>query len=168
MLKMSENTEKVGIHSDDLFGMLLPLLKEGRHAIFTVSGMSMWPFICHGRDQVVVEACDPADLRVGDIVLFRTPLGNYMLHRITGLRPDAFETTGDGNCFRDGWFPRDIVEAKVAEIHRDGKTIRCDAPGWRVAFAFWRAMFPVRRQLLSLLQWVGQYKAKVRKWKTGN
>ena len=43
----------------------------------------MWPFICHGRDRVVLSSCTPDQLKVGDIVLFQTPLGNYMLHRIT-------------------------------------------------------------------------------------
>jgi hypothetical protein len=155
---------KTGVHASELFNMLLPMLEEGRNAVFTVSGMSMWPFICHGRDQVIVTACDPALLRVGDIILFRTPGGRYMLHRITALRPDAFETTGDGNCFRDGWFLRDCARAKVVSILRDGKTIDCRSWGWRAIFALWRFLFPIRRHLLRLLLWIGRYKAKVRKW----
>lgn len=163
---MSDNKEKIGIHSSELFLTLLPMLEEGRKAVFTVSGMSMWPFICHGRDQVIVTACDPQTLKIGDIILFQTPFGNYMLHRITALRKDAFETTGDGNCFRDGWFPRSCVKARVEEIRRDGKSIDCASPAWRFIFACWRILFPVRKYLLQLLQRIGRCKAKIRKWKT--
>ena len=165
---MNEKQEKTGVHSFELFEALRPLLEEGRKAVFPVSGMSMWPLICHGRDQVVVTACDPGELRVGDIVLLQTAFGNYLLHRVTALRPDAFETTGDGNCFRDGWFPRRCAKAKVVSVLRDGKTIDCASPGWRFVFACWRALFPVRKQLLLLLQRLGRCKAKVRKWRKRN
>ncbi len=148
---MNSNSGKKGIHTSDLFEVLIPMLEEGQKAIFTVSGMSMWPLICHGRDQVIVTACDPAALHVGDIILFQTQLGNYMLHRITALRKDAFETTGDGNCFRDGWFPRECVRAKVVSIRRKGKTIDCSDRRWRFVFACWRVLFPVRKGLLRLL-----------------
>ncbi len=148
---MNSNSGKKGIHTSDLFEALILMLEEGQKAIFTVSGMSMWSLICHGRDQVIVTACDSAALHVGDIILFRTQLGNYMLHRITALRTDAFETTGDGNCFRDGWFPRECVRAKVVSIRRSGKTIDCSDWRWRVVFACWRVLFPVRKGLLRLL-----------------
>ena len=165
---MNENTQKTGVHAHELFETLLPMLEEGHRAIIPVSGMSMWPFICHGRDQAILEACRGDDLHIGDIILFRTPLGNYMLHRVTALRPDAFETTGDGNCFRDGWFPRDCAKAKAISIRRNGHTIDCTAPGWRFIFACWRVLFPVRKPLLRLLQQIGRVKAKVRKWLAGN
>ena len=73
---MSDNKEKIGIHSSELFLTLLPMLEESRKAVFTVSGMSMWPFICHGRDQVIVTACDPQMLKIGDIILFQPQFAN--------------------------------------------------------------------------------------------
>ena len=163
MMKYSTETERLA--PEALFSAVEEQLAVGRGASFTVTGMSMWPFICHGRDQVVVTACDPASLRIGDIVLFQTPLGNYMLHRITGLRADAFETTGDGNCFRDGWFSRECVRARVVSICRAGKTIDCDARCWRFAFRVWAFLFPIRGGLLRLLRRVGRWKARVRKWR---
>ena len=155
---MNESNGKTGVHSIELFQTLLPMLEEGKRAVFTVSGMSMWPFICHGRDQVVVEKCDSAALRVGDIVLFRTPLGNYMLHRVSALRDGQFESTGDANCFRDGWFPLESTRARVTSIIRDGRTIDCDSPRWRLAFSVWGALFPVRQPVLRLCKWLGDKK----------
>ena len=105
--------EKKLISSQELFSAIGELLAQGRQAVFTVTGMSMWPFLCHGRDQVVVEACKPEEIRVGDVVLLQTYLGNYLLHRVTKIKGDCFETTGDGNCFRDGYFPFSVVRARV-------------------------------------------------------
>ncbi len=161
-----EHSSKTGIHTSELFDTLLPLLEEGLSAVFTVTGMSMWPFICHGRDQVVVESCNPGDLEKGDVILFQTQLGNYMLHRITGLKTDSFETTGDGNCFRDGWFPKECVKAKVIRIVRKGKTIDCNSPWWRFVFSIWMMLFPVRGILLRALRQIGKFKSRIRKWQT--
>ncbi len=162
-MEFARETERMA--PELLFSAVSEELAAGRDASFTVTGMSMWPFICHGRDQVVVTACDPASLRVGDIVLIQTPLTNYMLHRITALRTDAFETTGDGNCFRDGWFPRSCVKARVKTITRGGRTIDCSALRWRFVFTVWRVLFPIRKPLLRLCRRLGALKARIRKWK---
>lgn len=157
--------EKQKIDPELLFSAVKAEIAEGRKALFTVTGMSMWPFICHGRDQVIVESCDPASLQVGDIVLFQTSFGNYILHRITSLKNNAFETTGDGNIFRDGWFSKDCVIARVESIVRKGRIIRCHNKRWRVLFSIWMFMFPVRKLIIHLLKRIGRAKAKIRKWK---
>ena len=151
---------------ETLFNEIEKELMQGRKVKFTVTGMSMWPFICHGRDSVIVEAGVPDLLRVGDIVLLQTPMTNYMLHRITGLKEDSFETTGDGNCFRDGWFPKECVKAKVIRIVRKGKTIDCNSPWWRFVFSIWMMLFPVRGILLRALRQIGKFKSRIRKWQT--
>ena len=61
--------EKQWISSEVLFAAIAEQLAAGRQAAFTVTGMSMWPFLCHGRDQVIVGQAERASLRRGDIVL---------------------------------------------------------------------------------------------------
>lgn len=155
--------EKRWISSKALFSAIEELLAEDRQAVFVVTGMSMWPFLCHGRDQVVVERCDQTRLKRGDVVLFQTALGNYILHRITRLDSEFFESTGDGNCFRDGRFPRTCIKARVRSFIRKGKTIPCDSPGWRAVFALWGMLFPVRGVLLKTLVRAGRMKDSVKK-----
>lgn len=157
------NGEKRRISSKALFTAIEELLAEDRQAVFTVTGMSMWPFLCHGRDQVIVERCDPKLLKRGDVVLFQTPLGNYLLHRITALGGDWFETTGDGNCSRDGLFPLACIKARACRFIRKGKPIHCDAPLWRLIFWAWGVLFPIRRFLLKLLRRISSIKNVIRK-----
>ena len=94
-------SEKRLISSSVLFAAIEEELQNHHQASFTITGMSMWPFLCHGRDKVIITACAAADLKKGDIVLLQTPLGNYLLHRVTGRKTGMIETTGDGTCVRD-------------------------------------------------------------------
>lgn len=137
--------EKSGISANVLFPAIDELLAEGRQAAFTVTGMSMWPFLCHGRDQVIIEACQPDMLRRGDIILLQTHLGNYLLYRITRKKGDGVVTTGDGNCFRDGEFPLSRIRARVVSLVRNGKVIECRGWKWKVMSQIWMALFPVRK-----------------------
>ena len=46
---MDNNTMRIS--SEILFAAVEEQLAAGRSASFTVTGMSMWPFLCHGRDR---------------------------------------------------------------------------------------------------------------------
>lgn len=143
------NQDKRWISSLALFTAIREQLAEGRQAAFTVTGMSMWPLLCHGRDQVIVAAVEPSELKKGDIVLLQTPQGNYLLHRITRLLPDGFETTGDGNLFRDGVFPYRCLVARVTAVVRKGKTISCSHPLFCFCGRIWMALFRLRQPLVD-------------------
>lgn len=143
-------TEKRFISSEILFSAIAEQLAEHRQAAFTVTGMSMWPFLCHGRDQVVVEACQPDSLCRGDIILLQTQLGNYLLHRITKITTGGFVTTGDGNCFRDGEFPFSCVRAKVICLVRNGKRIKCSGWKWKFVSWLWMFLFPIRKWIFKV------------------
>jgi len=133
-----------------LFPVIRQLLAEGRQAAFTVTGMSMWPFLCHGRDRVVLNVCTPEALRVGDIVLFQTEQGHYLLHRVTDLRPGQFQTTGDGNYFRDGWFSNDCILGQVIRFVRKGKYVDCCSLKYKILCRFWMFLFPVRKLIFVI------------------
>lgn len=143
-------TEKRWISSEVLFSAICEQLAEGRQAAFTVTGMSMWPFLRHGADTVVLEQAEPDQIRKGDIVLVRVNPGRYLLHRVTACTENQVETTGDGNCFRDGFFQRDQVLARAVKLIRSDRTIDCADPRWKLAFRCWMVLYPVRRPMMSI------------------
>lgn len=144
--------KKQWISSQELFTAVEEMLSEGKQAAFTVTGMSMWPFLCHGRDQVILEKVRTDRLRKGEIILFGPAPGRYILHRITGLNGQRFQTTGDGSCVRDGWFPLETVKARAVRLVRNGKEIDCSSPVWKCIFRIWMGLFPVRGMILKLLR----------------
>lgn len=149
--------EKRFISSKILFEAISQQLACNRQAVFTVTGNSMWPFIGHGRDQVIVEKVDYEKLRRGDIILFEAAQDKYLLHRITGLYEDGFETTGDGNFFRDGRFPYTCITAQVRKVIRKGKTIDCGTFTWRVLSRTWMALYPFRKYVFRFWFWIRKY-----------
>ena len=142
--------EKQWISSEILFTAIKEQLAAGRQAAFTVTGMSMWPFLCHGRDQVIVKACGEETPCRGDIVLLQTGAGNYLLHRVTRLTENGFVTTGDGNLFCDGEFPYEDLWAKVVRVIRKGCTIECSDWRWKTLSKLWMGLYPVRKGLFFL------------------
>lgn len=152
---------KQTVSTEILFPVLEELMGQGETIGFAVSGMSMRPFLFGGRDQVIAERAKPEKVKKGDIVLWRMPQGKYLLHRITGLKNGMFETTGDGNCFRDGWYPLECIKARITVVIRNDKEISCDSGMWRVLSSIWMILFPLRRWILFLLGKIGMIKRRL-------
>jgi signal peptidase I len=96
---------------------------------YQVLGMktgSMRPTIDPG-DLVIARAVRPSDIRNGDVITFRSPLGSHApyTHRVvrTTFSPDGprFQTKGDANAGPDVW------------------TVQYQAEGWRVVYVLRRA-----------------------------
>lgn len=145
-------SEKRYLFSKEFFPVMLEHMEAGNLVSFRITGFSMWPFMTHQRDSVVLTSCDPNTLKKGDIVLFQRDGDMYAVHRITKINNGTMETTGDGNLFRDGVFPLDWVKAKAVSINRKGKTIHCEDLRWKIVFRVWMALFPVRGPLLKALR----------------
>ena len=142
----------------ELFENIQQFLHDEYLASFTVTGNSMWPFLRHGKDHVVLEPCAEKTLKKGDIVLFMPEQGRYLLHRIVWVRESQFCTAGDGNCFRDGTFNQGCVVGRVATLVRKGKKISCTNWLYRVSSHIWMALFWVRPVLLKALRKLAMWK----------
>lgn len=142
--------ERKLVSSQILFSMISAQLSQNRQAAFTVTGMSMWPLLCHGRDQVIVERTERENLKKGDIILYCIAEERYILHRINRLGKNYFQTTGDGNLWRDPPMPYSNITAKVCKVIRKGKTIDCSCFGWRVLFRIWMILFPARKWIFRV------------------
>lgn len=145
--------EKSGfvVSEKELFPVIEEILESGKEVRLTVSGNSMWPFIRHNRDSVILIPCDASSLKKGDIILFEAAKDHYILHRITKVKKDGYITTGDGNLHRDGFIAQKAVRAKVNLVYREGRVIDCGKWYWKAVFRLWMAAFPVRRYLKKAL-----------------
>lgn len=137
------------VQPGELFPAIQEMLDMGFEVEFTVTGNSMWPLLRHGRDTVILKSRKSKKLKVGDIVLMKVGEGRYLLHRITSVRDNAIQTTGDGNCFRDGWFSQDCVIGYAVRVKRKGEELFLDERKWRISAAIWRILFPFRKQIFK-------------------
>ncbi len=84
MTKQSNNENNIEkcISTQEIFPVIMELLKQGKKVIFNVSGMSMAPWIMNNRDRVLLSGAMGQALKIGDIILFQNSRGDYILHRI--------------------------------------------------------------------------------------
>lgn len=141
----------IQVSQKDLMPLMEEALKAGKKVRFTVSGNSMWPWLIHQRDSVLLEECGNQKLKKGDIILFQALEHHYVLHRITRKVKGGYITTGDGNLARDGFVPKDKVIGKAVVLYRKDRKIICCQWKWRLIARLWMVGFPVRKYLVKLI-----------------
>jgi len=76
------------------------------YPIASITSGSMWPELKKG-DLVFIEYVDKADLKVGDIIVYKNLLtgsrqvSGFTIHRIVELNEDTLKTKGDANNVSD-------------------------------------------------------------------
>ncbi len=153
-------------------------LRFGHNVCFTITSSSMRPWLKPG-EQVIVRAAAPAALRVGDVVVMRTPQGKWCAHRlIRRQRPltltqalsrgsaGVWVTKGDGTPYADepllpGRIAGVVVASRTAS--RAGTYAEPRWVNWRTPVMHWagvltalvsRAEGAAARLGLPVVQWV--------------
>ena len=97
------------------------LNKEGE-LIFTNVGYSMYPLIKQREDVLRIVKSD--NYKRGDIVLCKSEIDHYVLHRILKIKKDKIILAGDYNCFKDKPISKDMILGVLKSItKKDGKII---------------------------------------------
>ena len=116
----------------ELGASLLALNKSLR---FRARGQSMHPLVRDG-DLLTVEPVDVQSRRRGDLVFYRNPRGEAVVHRLVrrlGQGASAsIETKGDGLPESDGLVPAPEIFGRVTAIERNGVRIGMRQPGIRL------------------------------------
>ena len=97
------------------------LEKEGE-LFFTNVGYSMYPLIREREDILHIVKKDT--YKRGDIILYKSDVDHYVLHRILRIKKDRIICAGDYNYFKD----KPIADKQVLGLllsikKKDGKTI---------------------------------------------
>lgn len=136
-------------------------LKEGKEAAFTVRGNSMWPLLLSGRDKVAVKQFDK--YRKYDVVLYRRESGKYVLHRIIGVKNNAFVLAGDGETEKEyPIYPEQILAKAISGV-RKGKPFSCNTFGFKAYSRFWVAFFRLRIPIAKIAVTMKRWFKRVRK-----
>ena len=100
---------------------LEPLIREviGAGGEFTLRthGVSMLPILSDGKDSVVLTSL-PQKIRKGDVILYKKENGQYVLHRVVGVRADGYVTRGDNQTVNEYGVKHESVIAIVKDSKR--------------------------------------------------
>lgn len=122
------------------------LSKEGIAPPVTIplEGSSMRPLIRRGIDPVTIVPLQ-RPLKKGDVILFTTTHGRFVVHRVWKLKDGYVCPLGD-NCWNpDGWFPEENVLGQGVCYIRNGRRYRLDTRSARIWGRIWMCLFPVRK-----------------------
>ena len=114
-------------------------LEEHGTLTYANTGVSMMPLLRQGRDLFIAEKKGPGRCRAGDVVLYRRPPDQYVLHRVVKVRPEDYVILGDNCISREyGITDGDIIGVMTGYV-RGGKTHSVGETGYRVYSSLWMA-----------------------------
>lgn len=145
---------------EQLMELLRTQLADGGSARLPVTGFSMLPLLCPGRDQVVLAELDRRP-RPGDMILYRRDSGRYVLHRVIRQMGDGWLCCGDNQ-----WRPEPValrqMLAVVTGVVRRGRSRALEGPRYGLYVWLWVGLFPLRRGYIALRRALGWLKRRLR------
>ncbi len=141
-----------------LLDLTTELLRQGTTVRFRPSGRSMYPSICEG-ELITVEPVAPSDLKLGDIVLYRSERG-LIAHRVVGTQRNQCTAPTQSSVLITHYFLRgdaSLCSDQPVEAHQIlGRVIGVERNGRSVALASRGAkMWHKARRLASGLKgWI--------------
>ena len=114
------------------------VLNSDGELYFTNVGYSMYPLIKERED--ILHIVKTSDYKRGDIILFKSNVEHYVLHRILKIKKDKIITAGDYNYFKDQPITYAQILGKLISIKKkDGQVI--DLAKDKKARKFWYTNF---------------------------
>jgi signal peptidase I len=150
------------IKMSELSGLIEELLEKDNMVRVTVTGNSMYPFLRHGADSVLIKKRAGRPLR-GDIVLVKKADGRFVLHRIIGIKDNGFFIMGDSQDRPEGPLDMGRIAAVVVKVYRKGREISCSSLSWRMLSWMWSAAVPIRKIIIRAYLAAGRIRSRIRK-----
>ena len=130
------------------------VLNKDNELYFTNVGYSMYPLIKQREDILHIVKTD--NYKKGDIILYKSKVDHYVLHRILKIRKDKIICAGDYNYFKDQPITREQVLGLLIEIKKkDGKVIDLSKDKkarkfWYTNFFYIKAFFQIVGKILHI------------------
>lgn len=107
------------------YEMLEPVIREklstGGKIIIKPKGTSMLPLIRQGVDEVELSSPQGVRLKKYDIPFYKRKNGQFVLHRIVGVKKDSYILCGDNQTDLEFNITDDMIIAVVTRINRGGE-----------------------------------------------
>ncbi len=137
------------VDTNEYVSVLRELTEQGHEVSIRISGSSMAPFLCHGRDDAWFKKPD-RPLKKGDIVFYQRDNGQFVLHRIGRIKGQEYYLVGDNQSVIEGPLRRDQIFGLVTKVKRKGKIIKPGDFWWWFFRVAWVHLIPMRRVIQTI------------------
>ncbi len=109
---------------EELYPLILQGLDECGEFVFLPKGISMLPTIVQFKDRVKLIKAD--SIKKYSIVLYRRENGQFVMHRVVGIRNGTYTMCGDNQLGYERGIKKEQIIALASEIiYEDGKIVSC-------------------------------------------
>ena len=114
------------------------VLEKDGELYFTNVGYSMYPLIKQRED--ILRIVETDTFKKGDIILYKSNIDHYVLHRVLKIKKDKIICAGDYNYFKDQPITKEQVLGLLTEIKKKDGTV-IDLSKDKKARKFWYTNF---------------------------
>ena len=114
------------------------VLEKDGELYFTNVGYSMYPLIKQREDILRIVKTDT--FKKGDIILYKSNVDHYVLHRVLKIKKEKIICAGDYNYFKDQPITKEQVSGLLIEIKKKDGTV-IDLSRDKRARKFWYTNF---------------------------
>ena len=123
-----ENIE--GIRLESIFPLIEEKLRAGGEVSFRPRGISMLPLIRQGKDSATIGPLTTTPKK-NDVIFYRRPDGQFVLHRIIGKNKDGFILCGDNQFIKEYGVKESWIIGIMTAVLRDGEKVSCTDSGYK-------------------------------------
>jgi hypothetical protein len=145
------------VRMETLFPIIEEKLKNGGSFKFAPHGVSMWPLVKEGFDNVIVEKLS-RPLKKRDVIFYRRPDGKFVIHRIVGKNCDGFVLCGDNQIDKEFGVKEDWVIGIVSAVIKRGRKVLFSSLEYRIYSGIF---VPLRKTYLALRRVLSKIKHAV-------
>lgn len=109
------------IKLSDLYPIIVEQINAGGSTSFTIHGTSMQPLLYDGKSVVRLEKPN-GEPKKYDIIFYRRDDGNFLLHRIVGVKKNGYICRGDNQTINEYPVKREWVIAVMTQHTENGRT----------------------------------------------
>ena len=128
---------------------ILELLQQNKTIQLKPQGRSMLPLLEPGRDEVILRRVESADLRRGQVLLYRGQLGVLTLHRVWKVTSDGVYFVGDSQVEVEGPVSANVIYGTMCGYIRKGKQHSVTEPMYRLVYGMWLFLRPIRARIVA-------------------
>ncbi len=137
-------------------------LEQKGKLVYTNVGSSMLPLLRQRRDLVIIEKRPVGRCKKYDVVLYRRPSGQHVLHRILKVRKNDYVICGDNRRVREFGVPDEWIIGVLTGVVRDGKQIHVTDWKYRLYTHLWCDFFWIRAALIWGRNTFGAMKKRIK------
>ncbi len=148
------------VSMDEIVPIMREQIAHGGKVRFTPKGNSMLPLFRNNLDTVTLEKPE-FPLKKYSIVLYQRKSGQYVLHRMVGIRDIYYIMRGDNQYRNEYGISEDQIIAVVSEFTRKGKSAKVTDTAYRIYSVLWSNTVFIRKRYKLLRRALGKIKRKI-------